>query len=262
MGTIARTAKSGGGTNFNSGQTIDPAEVNTDFNTAYTELNGLLDDGNIETATIPGAKSLRFTEIANPSAPSSNDLLLFGSNVDGGLRAMLDSGEVVDLGGVIGRDVVATSVTNTVTETTVFTHTVQGGTLGTTHVLRFVAFGTYTNNTGANRTVTFRVKYDTTTMYAHASGNLATSASARGWGIEGYIAANNSTNSQDSFFRSTIGAVTTVDGNGEAAAETFVATGFALSSEDSTGDLAVTLTIEHSNADTTAACRIAYLALL
>ena len=36
MGTIARGSKAGGGTNFNSGQTIDPAEVNTDFNTAYT----------------------------------------------------------------------------------------------------------------------------------------------------------------------------------------------------------------------------------
>ena len=40
MATIARTAKAGGGTNFNSGQTIDPDEVNTDFNTIVTEVNG------------------------------------------------------------------------------------------------------------------------------------------------------------------------------------------------------------------------------
>lgn len=101
MGTIARTSKAGGGTNFNSGQTIDPAEVNTDFNTAYTELNGNLDDANIETATIPGAKSLRFTEISDPSAPSSNDLLLFGSDATGSatwLRMKDASGRACQVG--------------------------------------------------------------------------------------------------------------------------------------------------------------------
>src|SRR3990167_6272939 len=81
MATIARATKAGGGTGYNTGQTMDPAEVNTDFNTAYTEINGALDDGNIETATIPGAKSLRFTEISDPSSPSSNDLLVYANDL-------------------------------------------------------------------------------------------------------------------------------------------------------------------------------------
>lgn len=101
MGTIARTAKAGGGTNFNSGQTIDPAEVNTDFNTIVTEVNGLLDDGNIETATIPGAKSLRFTEISAPSSPSSNDLLVYGADDGAGvtrLHSKDSAGNVLALG--------------------------------------------------------------------------------------------------------------------------------------------------------------------
>jgi hypothetical protein len=80
MGTIARGTKAGGGTNFNSGQVIDPDEVNDDFNTIVTEVNGALDDANIETATIPGAKSLRFTEISAPSSPSSNDLLVYAND--------------------------------------------------------------------------------------------------------------------------------------------------------------------------------------
>jgi len=80
MATIARGTKAGGGTNFNAGQVIAAAELNTDFNTAYTEINGLLDDGNIKTATIPGAKSLRFTEIAAPSSPAANDLLLYAKD--------------------------------------------------------------------------------------------------------------------------------------------------------------------------------------
>ena len=102
MGTIARGAKLGGGTNFNSGQKIASGEANTDFNTVYTEINGLLDDGNIETATIPGAKSLRFTEISAPANPSGNDLLLYG--VDNAARTRLayrDSGGLVNiLGGM------------------------------------------------------------------------------------------------------------------------------------------------------------------
>lgn len=179
-----------------------------------------------------------------------------------GLQTMLESTDVIDIGGIIARAVDPTSVTNTVTETTVFTHTVQGGTLGTKRALRFSAYGTYTNNTGANRTVTFRVKYDNTTLYSHISGNLATNAAARVWSIQGFLSPINSTSSQDSFFRSTIGAVNSHSGVGSTPTEDFVAMVLNGGAEDDTTDLAVTLTIQHSNADTTATCRAAYLEVL
>ena len=92
MATIARGAKAGGGTNFNSGQTIDPAEVNTDFNTAYTEINGNLSAANILTGSLPGAKSLLFTGISAPSAPSSGSVLLYLSST--GVLTALNSGSV------------------------------------------------------------------------------------------------------------------------------------------------------------------------
>jgi hypothetical protein len=50
MGTITRGAKAGGGTDLNSGQTADPAEVNTDFNTIVTEINGNLENVNVKAA--------------------------------------------------------------------------------------------------------------------------------------------------------------------------------------------------------------------
>lgn len=105
MGTIARTSKAGGGTNFNSGQTIDPAEVNTDFNTAFTEINGALDDGNVKTATIPGSKSLRFTEISAPANPSANDALLYAvdDNATTRLQYRDSAGTVTWLGSVGAR---------------------------------------------------------------------------------------------------------------------------------------------------------------
>lgn len=81
MGTITRSTKTGGGTNLNAGKVAVVEDVNTDMNTIVTEINGLLDDGNIETATIPGAKSLRFTEISSPSNPGTNDMLLFAKDL-------------------------------------------------------------------------------------------------------------------------------------------------------------------------------------
>lgn len=63
MATIARGTKAGGGTNFNSGQTIDPAEVNTDLNTIYTEFNG-----NIENSNVKAAAAIALTKIAHYGA--------------------------------------------------------------------------------------------------------------------------------------------------------------------------------------------------
>ena len=63
MGTIARGTKAGGGTNLNSGQTADPAEVNTDFNTIYTEFNG-----NIANANVLAAAAIAMSKLANIGA--------------------------------------------------------------------------------------------------------------------------------------------------------------------------------------------------
>jgi hypothetical protein len=84
MGTITRGAKAGGGTNFNTGQDILPGEWNTDLNQLFTEVNGLLDDANIATAKIPGAKTLRFVGISTPGAPAASDVLLYANAAEGG----------------------------------------------------------------------------------------------------------------------------------------------------------------------------------
>jgi hypothetical protein len=104
MGTIARGAKSGGGTSFNPGQSIVSAEVDADFDTIVNEMNGLLDDGNIQTATLPGAKSLRFTEIAAPATPAAEDLVLYAFDQSGttSLMAKDSAGGVMDLSSRLG----------------------------------------------------------------------------------------------------------------------------------------------------------------
>ena len=71
MGTIARGAKAGGGTDFNTGQIIDPAEVNTDLNTAYTVINANLDNDNIKAAA-----GIVFTKLTHSGARVFNSASL------------------------------------------------------------------------------------------------------------------------------------------------------------------------------------------
>ena len=69
MGTITRGTKAGGGTGFNSGQTIDPAEVNTDFNTVYTEFNGIIQNVNISATA-----AIALTKVAHAGSRVYNSL--------------------------------------------------------------------------------------------------------------------------------------------------------------------------------------------
>ena len=57
MATIARGAKTGGGTDFNTGQAMKSSEFNTDFNTIVTDYNGNITTANISaSAAIPYSK--------------------------------------------------------------------------------------------------------------------------------------------------------------------------------------------------------------
>lgn len=175
MATIARGAKAGGGTNFNSGQTIDPAEVNDDLNTLYTEVNANLDDGNIETATIPGAKSLRFTEISTPSTPSSNDLLLYAKDY-GGVSSVLytvdaagteqalnqarfagTGGKVALIGGVIDGDEASVGTAADTSELVLHSHAIAVNTLSSVGMaIHITANGLLAANAN-NKTVNLRL---------------------------------------------------------------------------------------------------------
>lgn len=133
----------------------------------------------------------------------------------------------------------STAVTNTVAETTIYTYSVAGGVLSTDKGIHFVVKGTYQNNSGGNKTLTFRVKYGATTICARASGNIGTHASAGVFFLEGYILARGATNSQYGFMRCSLetGANATVEWSDRGSA-----------SEDSTGALDLVVTVQHSAA--------------
>jgi len=171
MGTIARGSKAGGGTNLNSGQTADPAEVNTDFNTVYTEINGELDDANIKTGELPGAKSFRFTEMSAPAAPSSNDILLYA--VDRGitvLQAKESGGAVLPIGVQIVRKTADNAAVNNSTTLVNDDHLVA--VLAASETIFFLAHIYHVGNGTADFKFSFTVPSGATVLW-NAVGGLS-----------------------------------------------------------------------------------------
>lgn len=72
------------------------------------------------------------------------------------------------------------TVSNTTTETDLLTYALPTSP-ATGTIFRVRAFGTYLNNSGANRTLALAIKIGSTTAMSGTSGNIGTSASRRPW---------------------------------------------------------------------------------
>jgi hypothetical protein len=73
MGTIVRGAKSTGGTDLATAGTVLAAELNTDFNTIVTEINGNLTAANISSSAAIPSSSLAEIDSANVSDHADTD---------------------------------------------------------------------------------------------------------------------------------------------------------------------------------------------
>lgn len=91
-------------------------------------------------------------------------------------------------------DTTAVTVTASTTETTLFTVSIPGGTLGTNNAIYYRFHGTHDTTGGAGSTEgTFRVKYGGTTIATFTSGGSAAEVDVI---IEGSVIAHNATNAQ------------------------------------------------------------------
>jgi hypothetical protein len=174
---------------------------------------------------------------------------------------MIESTETVNMGGVIKRQNTAIPVSGTTTQTTVFSHTVQGLTLGTNRILRLKAFGNYVNNSGGARDFTLRVKYGASTIYTHLLAGVASNALGRAWDLDVMLGTEDSTANQTSHGNSRIGTAGTATGTGGAVAENFTAVGFGFIN-DSAVDQTLSVTMQHNNTDTAATVRSVTVELL
>ncbi|MDZ4340442.1 MAG: hypothetical protein U1B94_09570 [candidate division NC10 bacterium] len=133
----------------------------------------------------------RFRETGGP------DVLSMGAVPDG--KVFKRSGSTI-IGGeaspVLNRDVTENEVVNTAAETTVYSFSVPGGTLGTDKMLRLTLLGSYLNNSGAGSEITYRVKYGATTIMTALTRVFASDASRRAVRLICLLAAQNATNAQ------------------------------------------------------------------
>lgn len=86
--------------------------------------------------------------------------------------------------------------TNTVTQTTLFSVTIPGGTLRSTNVLDF-RFPVYVYNfSGSSHTITIDVAYGATTVITGATGSITSQTTPRAWDIWGVVGASGTTSKQ------------------------------------------------------------------
>lgn len=158
---------------------------------------------------------------------------------------------ITDAVQVLDRDVIVHDVTNTTTETTVYSKTVVANTLSTNRSLRLTLDGDWLSSVTA-RTTTVRVKFGGVVV-AEITINFAADANRRAVRIVSTITAKNATTDQ--------AAVTTASVGGAAAAGIAMANGLTATAIHSavgrvtTADQDLVVTAEHSNAETTLSFR-------
>ena len=150
----------------------------------------------------------------------------------------------------IDRDVSITNVSNTTTETTVYSFSVPANTLETNRALRLTMAADYLNNSAGSDTFTIRVKYGATTIFQSAQ-SLTQDANRRGLTLDVMLSAANGTGQQVARGVFVIGPVNTFAGNTQGNVGSIDEAIHASIAEDSTGALTLEVTFEHATAAAT-----------
>jgi hypothetical protein len=91
----------------------------------------------------------------------------------------------------------STTISNTVTETAIYSYTIPGGTLGASDALSLTLLSEFLNNSGTTRGFTIRVKFGGSTVIDFSTGNnFGSSATRRVGSIEILVNARGSTSAQ------------------------------------------------------------------
>src|SRR5262245_44359712 len=163
---------------------------------ASDEGNSIYVDNGTTWVLLLGGAFLENTEIADPAAPAAGKNRLYVATATGAAfwRQEAENGAKLDLGGVLYREGAGKTVSNTTTETTLFTTplTIPAGTMDLTlgRGIWFQLATSCLNNVGVARDIVFRMRLGGAlgiTLGANASNSLPTSASRAGIVIEGEV---------------------------------------------------------------------------
>ena len=164
-----------------TGTEITVNEFNSNCATLENEINGGLDNSNINaSAGIQVSKLAAGTD--GYFLRSSSGTPVWAANP---LRVINQTGTQVD-------------IVNSVTETTIYTHSVAANALGANGSLRVVLAGDLVNNSGSDRSATLKISFGGTTFYQDAlnAAGLVNAANRRAWLIDFILQNANATNSQ------------------------------------------------------------------
>lgn len=190
-----------------------------------------------------------FVEVAElepPSTPASGKGRYFVT--EAGAPAMIDdSGAAWGMGGV---HYPRTTINNTTTKTPIYTDSISANALGNNGIINIQIPFIYMNNTGGNRTITFTVEFGSTSLFATATNNLGTAGNQRTGILTVRIANAGATNAQQAYIGWDISGAaaagnTAANDGGDGKA------GSNAGAEDTTAAKTLTISVTHSNNDTT-----------
>lgn len=173
-----------------------------------------------------------------------------------------------DLNTLLGAiDVVTTEVdvVNDATERQIYSELITGGKLGSDRSLLLWLWGDYLNNSGANRTLTPRVKFGTSTLWAATASAIPPGANRTPFEMLILLANRGLTNSQLMRGVFKLGrpdfAPTTGIGDLDSSAAAWMKPFGGTSAEDTIADRTLQITVQHSVANANLSLRMQYAKL-
>lgn len=144
------------------------------------------------------------------------------------------------------------TVSNSVTETTMFSVGLLANALGTDRVYRMKGYGTFINDTGADETFTWKLKLGSTTIVSRDLTRVK-DAAARDWHVDVVLQANGATNSQKGFMTIGMGDKSTA----LIPYDELVVSGYGTAAEDGTTvlTLSVSVTLSTAAANSSVTCK-------
>jgi hypothetical protein len=199
----------------------------------------------------------------DPDSPQTHSLFFKNAtDAEGafGLYAAVGSGQWAPIARTVDSQGRATIVSDSTSETTLYSAAIPADALGVTKVAHVMVCGAYKNTTGANQTIRIRVKFGGATVYDDTSPVAASNANERGFRINLWLRNNGSTNSN------VLGGVIDIGGTGAATAgsgdlasdeilSTALVTTPTASTIDTTSDQTFEITVQLSTATAGATVR-------
>lgn len=169
-------------------------------------------------------------------------------------KTLLATGTGNVIAGVLDRDVTTTDVVSTTTETTVYSFSVPGGTLGTNRALRLTVIGDFLQN--ASDDIVVRVKYGGTVIGSLTTGAFPNSANRSALTVVCLLSAQNATNAQVAMTTITISGDDTATGLGGGQSSTGIgASVHNALAIDSTVDQTLLVSFQHDVVSASASAR-------